>query len=77
MKEEQKRVIVHEIKNVPLQYSCAALPPVGMSMDDNYTFGKDVEGYYFSYSDIKTYETIEYIQMLFTPKDKTWNEIIK
>jgi len=77
MREEQKKVIEQEIINISLQYTCSALPPVGMSMDNNFTFGKDTKGYHISYLDNKIYASLEYIQMLFTPKDKTWHEIIK
>jgi hypothetical protein len=77
MREELTKVVEQEIKDVLLQYTCSAYPPVGMSMDRNYTFGKDAKGFYFKYIDEKTHADLEYIQMLFTPKGKTWNEIIK
>jgi hypothetical protein len=77
MREEQNKVVEQDIKDVPLQYTCPAYPPIGMSMDRNYTFGKDAKGFYFKYLDEKTYSDVEYIQMLFTPKGKIWNEIIK
>jgi hypothetical protein len=48
-----------------------------MSMDKNYTFGKDAKGFYFKYLDEKTYSDLWFIQMLFTPKGQTWDEVIK
>lgn len=77
MKEEQGKVVGHEIKEVLLQYTCPALPPVGISMDKLYKFGKDEKGYFFSFLDEKIYNELEYIQMLFTPRNKTWKDIIK
>jgi hypothetical protein len=77
MREEQTKVVEQEIKEVLLQYTCAAYPPTGMSMERNYTFGKDTKGYYFKYMDEKTYAALEYIQMLFTPRGKQWKDVIK
>lgn len=77
MREEQIRVVEQEIKDVLLQYTCPAYPPVGMSMDKNYTFGKDVKGFYFKHLEEKTYADLWFIQMLFTPKGKAWNDVIK
>jgi len=77
MREEQQKVVEQVIKDVLLQYTCPAYPPIGISIDRNYTFGKDEKGFYFKYLEDKTYADLSYIQMLFTPKEKAWNEIIK
>lgn len=65
------------IKNVLIKYTCAAYPPFDIDMNNIYTFGKDENGFYYSFLDVKEYADIELIKMLFTPKDKTWEEIIK
>ena len=61
-----------------LRYTCAALPPEGISITAVYDFGKDKEGFYIQKSsDAKLHMGLELIKMLFTPVEKTWAEVLK
>ena len=62
---------------IKLRYTCAAYPPIGVSIDVQYLFGKDAKGFYYKTSEEKFYADLWFIKMLFTPVGKTWNDVEK
>lgn len=58
-------------------YSSVATPPDGVVLTNRYTLEKDSKGYFYCVGKEKIYQDIELIKELFSPIDKTWNEVIK
>jgi hypothetical protein len=64
-----------KINDVKLKYSCPAVCPTGIYLDRVYSIGKDKQGYYFTDGNYTQYSELDFIKMLFTPKDCTWDEV--
>jgi hypothetical protein len=62
---------------IQLRYTCAAYPPLGIDMSLLYSLGKDTDGFYYANLDNKYHAELWFIKMLFTPVDKTWEEVEK
>ena len=58
-------------------YSSVATPPDGVVLTNRYTLEKDSKGYFYCIGKEKVYQDIELIKALFSPVDKTWDEVIK
>lgn len=58
-------------------YSSVATPPNGVVLTNRYTLEKDSKGYFYCVGKEKVYQDIELIKALFSPVDKTWDEVIK
>lgn len=67
------------IEGVTLVYTCAAWPPLGLSLIKTYQLGKDSKGTFVNNSDHTEYIEYEVIKMFFTPKGGkiTWTDIEK
>lgn len=62
---------------VEVKYSSPAYPPYGIKVNKTYSFEKTSEGYVLSDVKNKFVMELDEIKMLFTPIDKTWEEILK
>lgn len=62
---------------VEIKYSSFATAPYGIKLSKVYSFGKDSKGYFFADKKNKVYTDLAEIKMLFTPIDKTWDEVLK
>lgn len=60
-----------------IKYTSFAMPPYGIKLDKTYLFGKDSKGYFYSDAKEKNYFTLEEIKALFSPVEKTWDEVLK
>ena len=60
-----------------IKYTSFAMPPYGIKLDKVYLFGKDSKGYFYSDAKEKKYLDLDEIKALFSPVDKTWDEILK
>lgn len=60
-----------------IKYTSFAMPPYGIKLDKTYLFGKDSKGYFYSDAKEKNYLDLDEIKALFSPVDKTWDEIFK
>ena len=60
-----------------IKYTCFATPPYDIKVEKVYSFGKDREGYFFEDVKCKKHLDIEEMKILFTPVDKTWDEVLK
>lgn len=60
-----------------IKYSSFATPPYEIRLNKVYSFGKDSKGYFFADKKNKVYADLAEIKMLFTPVDKTWDEVLK
>lgn len=60
-----------------IKYISFAMPPYGIKLDKTYLFGKDSKGYFYSDAKEKNYLDLDEIKALFSPVDKTWDEILK
>ena len=60
-----------------IKYTSFAMPPYGIKLDKTYLFGKDSKGYFYSDAKEKKYLDLDEIKALFSPVDKTWDEILK
>ena len=58
-------------------YSSVATPPDGVVLTNRYTLEKDSKGYFYCVGKEKIYQDIELIKELFSPVDKTWDEVFK
>ena len=58
-------------------YSSVAIPPVDVVISYKYTLEKDSKGYFYYVGKEKVYQDIELIKVLFSPVDKTWDEVFK
>ena len=58
-------------------YSSVATPPNGVVLTNRYSLEKDSKGYFYNVGKEKIYQDIELIKVLFSPIDKTWNEVFK
>lgn len=58
-------------------YSSVATPPDGVVLTNRYTLEKDSRGYFYNVGKRKVYQDIELIKILFSPVDKTWDEVFK
>ena len=58
-------------------YSSVATPPDGVVLTNRYTLEKDSKGYFYCVGKEKIYQDIELIKELFSPINKTWDEVIK
>lgn len=62
--------------NLKLKYSCPAQCPQDIFMNKTYLLNKDNKGFYFGTDSFVQYADIEYIKMLFTPIDYTWDKVL-
>ena len=60
-----------------IKYTSFAMPPYGIKLDKTYLFGKDSKGYFYADAKEKKYLDLDEIKVLFSPVDKTWDEILK
>lgn len=58
-------------------YSSVATPPNGVVLTNRYSLEKDSKGYFYNVGKGKVYQDIELIKVLFSPVDKTWDEVFK
>ena len=58
-------------------YSSVATPPDGVVLTNRYTLEKDSKGYFYCVGKEKIYQDIELIKELFSPINKTWDEVFK
>ena len=58
-------------------YSSVATPPDGVVLTNRYTLEKDSKGYFYCVGKEKVYQDIELIKALFSPINKTWDEVLK
>ena len=58
-------------------YSSVATPPDNVVLTNRYSLEKDSRGYFFNVGKRKVYQDIELIKILFSPVDKTWDEVFK
>ena len=58
-------------------YSSVATPPNGVAPTNRYSLEKDSKGYFYNVGKEKVYQDIELIKALFSPVDKTWDEVFK
>lgn len=58
-------------------YSSVATPPNGVVLTNKYTLEKDSHGYFYMVGKEKIYQDIELIKVLFSPVNKTWDEVFK
>lgn len=62
---------------VKIRYTCAAVPPQGISVSAVYDCGKDKEGFYIQKSSgSKQYIDVDLLKMLFTPVDTDWKKAL-
>ena len=62
---------------VEVKYSSPAYPPYCIKVNKVYSFDKDSKGYFFFDVKNKIYMKLDEIKMLFSPVDKTWDEVFK
>lgn len=62
---------------VEVRYSSPAFPPYGIKVNKVYLFDKDSKGYFLCSVKNKIYMELDEIKMLFSPVDKTWDEVLK
>lgn len=60
-----------------MTYSSVATPPDGVVITNRYSLEKDSHGYFYMIGKEKVYQDIELIKALFSPIDKTWDEVFK
>ena len=60
-----------------IKYTSFAIPPYGIKLDKTYLFGKDSKGYFYSDAKEKKYLDLDEIKALFSPVEKTWDEVLK
>ena len=58
-------------------YSSVATPPDNVVLTNRYSLEKDSRGYFYNVGKRKVYQDIELIKILFSPVDKTWDEVFK
>lgn len=58
-------------------YSSVATPPNGVVLTNRYSLEKDSKGYFYNVGKEKVYQDIELIKVLFSPVNKTWDEVFK
>lgn len=58
-------------------YSSVAIPPDNVVLTNRYSLEKDSKGYFYNVGKKKVYQDIELIKILFSPVDKTWDEVFK
>ena len=58
-------------------YSSVATPPDNVVLTNRYSLEKDSKGYFYNVGKKKVYQDIELIKILFSPVDKTWDEVFK
>lgn len=58
-------------------YSSVAIPPDNVVLTNRYSLEKDSRGYFYNVGKRKVYQDIELIKILFSPVDKTWDEVFK
>ena len=58
-------------------YSSVATPPDNVVLTNRYSLEKDSRGYFYNVGKKKVYQDIELIKILFSPVDKTWDEVFK
>ena len=58
-------------------YSSVATPPDNVVLTNRYSLEKDARGYFYNVGKRKVYQDIELIKILFSPVDKTWDEVFK
>lgn len=58
-------------------YSSVATPPDGVVLTNRYALEKDSKGYFYFVGKEKIYQDIELIKALFSPVEKTWDEVLK
>lgn len=62
---------------VEVKYSSPAYPPYDIKVNKTYSFERTSEGYVLSDVRNKLVMELDEIKMLFTPIDKTWDEVLK
>lgn len=62
---------------VEVKYSSPAYPPYGIKVNKAYSFEKTSKGYALYDARKKYVMELDEIKMLFTPIDKTWDEVLK
>ena len=58
-------------------YSSVATPPDNVVLTNRYSLEKDSRGYFYNVGKRKVYQDIELIKILFSPVDRTWDEVFK
>ena len=58
-------------------YSSVATPPDNVVLTNRSSLEKDSRGYFYNVGKRKVYQDIELIKILFSPVDKTWDEVFK
>lgn len=58
-------------------YSSVATPPNGVVLTNRYILEKDSKGYFYKVGKEKVYQDIELIKALFSPIERTWDEVLK
>ena len=58
-------------------YSSVATPPDNVVLTNRYSLEKDSRGYFYNVGKENVYQDIELIKVLFSPVDKTWDEVFK
>ena len=58
-------------------YSSVATPPDNVVLTNRYSLEKDSRGYFYNVGKRKVYQDIELIKILFSPVDKTLDEVFK
>ena len=62
---------------VEVKYSSPAYPPYSLKTNKIYSFDKDSRGYFLFVGKEKTYMELDEVKMLFSPIEKTWDEVLK
>lgn len=62
---------------VEVKYSSPAYPPYCIKVNKVYSFDKDSKGYFLFDVKNKIYMKLDEIKMLFSPVNKTWDEVLK
>lgn len=62
---------------VEVKYSSPAYPPYDIKVNKTYSFEKTSKGYVLSDVRKKYVMELDEIKMLFTPIEKTWDEVLK
>ena len=60
-----------------IMYSSYAEPINGIRVGRAYDFGKNKSGYFYSDGDTEVAIELEDAKALFSPVDKTWDEVLK
>lgn len=64
------------MNTISITYSSFAMPPVGIRTGRTYQFGKDKTGYFIGDIHGNQYMDVSNIKALFSPIEKTWEEVL-